>query len=64
MSEYYEETHDVSVHFFKGNRPKAEIEAFRYPDGSVQNRLNPEELREVAEMIENAADELEEHNNE
>lgn len=42
----------------------AKVETFGYPDGSVKNSLSPDELREVAEMLETAADKMERNNNE
>lgn len=62
MSEYYEEMYDVAVTFYQGMRgtPWAEVRAHTFPDGSVKNKLDPDELRELAEMLDTAADELEE----
>jgi len=56
---YY--THeDVAVRLFPTwTTPSAEIRAFSYPDGSPKNSLSVQELREVATMLNDAAEELE-----
>jgi hypothetical protein len=65
MSEYYEERHDIAVSFLKveGIDGTATVESYRYPEGDVKNTLSPDELRDVAEMLDQAADDLEELNN-
>lgn len=37
----------------------AELKVSTYPDGSPKNQLRPNDLRELARMLEDAADELE-----
>lgn len=62
MSEYYKETHNVAVTFIEPTYSGgyAEVRTPTYPDGMVKNDLSPAELREVAEMLNQAADDLEE----
>ena len=65
MGEHYWKKHSVSVSFLSTNRDRddpATIRADRYPDGSVKNSLSADELRDVADMLNTAADELEAHN--
>lgn len=50
--------HEVFVEGFT-DQNKATIDVAHFPDGSPTNRLDPDELREVAEMINQTADELE-----
>jgi len=38
--------------------PHAQLKAYAYPDGSVMNHLDADDLRDLASMLERAADQL------
>lgn len=62
MSEHIEETkHDISIEgvIYDDGKPEAHIQTYTHPSGHVTNNLSPVELREVADMLNDVADELE-----
>lgn len=59
MSGYFESKHDVSVTVFETEHETwATVKVAGYPDGSVKNHLDADDLEEVAEMLYNAAEEM------
>lgn len=60
--EYYESKHEIAVSLVGVTNDwdaYAEVMAWTYPDGSFKNKLSADELREVATMLNDMADDLE-----
>jgi len=55
------DTREVYVTIYESEHPFSEVDVGTYPDGTVMTIMDtPEELRDVAEMLHEAADEFEE----
>lgn len=62
MSEYYDEKHNVAVSMYglSADKRSATVKTYGYPDGSSRaNGLDATDLREIAAMLNDAADKLE-----